>query len=162
MMKKQLCLTICSIKPTLGKNILNFLEVLFGITVSINVLTVEKKVSRGKGILDRDRNPTDLAYQILPSRILRKILKELREKAKRIEARRDELETKCRDLQKIEKYKLISEIADKFSFLGVDENWVAVLISTNLVEQAMKKKLEELGIPLKAEKGQVLEMLYKF
>ena len=124
-----------------------------------------KRLSNGeeslkkKGILGKDRAPSDLAYDILPTDTLRQMAKELREELMKVETRRADLETKhselkanYRDLQEMEKYKLISEIADKFSFLGVDENWIAVLISTNLVEQAMKKKLEELGIPLKAEK----------
>lgn len=121
-----------------------------------------RRLTRGEdslkraGILDKNRNPTDLAYHMLPTDTLREMLKELREESIRIETRKVEFEEKCRDLQKMEKYKLISEIADKFSFLGVDENWIVVLISTNLVEQAMKKKLEDLGIPLKAEKGKRL------
>ena len=36
-----------------------------------------------KGILDRDRNPTDLAYQILPTKILRKMLKNLEKRRRR-------------------------------------------------------------------------------
>jgi len=87
-----------------------------------------------KRILDRDCNPTDLAYQILPTDTLKKMMKPLREEMMKLEAIRAELEARCRDLQRMEKYKLVSEIADKFSFLGVDENWIAVLISTNLVE----------------------------
>jgi len=113
-----------------------------------------------KRILDKDRTPTDLAYQSLSSETLRDMLKKLRGESMKMAAKNDELErktleaqAKIRDLQKLEKYTLINEIVDKFSFLGVDENWIAVLISTNLVEQAMKKKLEKLGTPIKTENG---------
>jgi hypothetical protein len=116
-----------------------------------------------KKVLDKDCNPTDLAYQSLPSETLRDMLKKLKEISMKMAAKNDELErkilevqAKVRDLQKLEKYTLISEIVDKFSFLGVDENWIAVLISTNLVEQAMKKKLEKLGMPIKAKNGKKL------
>lgn len=47
----------------------------------------------------------------------------------KIETRRVEVEEKYRDLKRMEKYELISEIAEKFNFLGVDENLIAVLIS---------------------------------
>jgi len=113
-----------------------------------------------KKILDKDLNPTDLAYESLSSETLRDMLRKLRGKSMKMAAKNDELErkileveAKVRDLQKMEKYTLINEIVDKFSFLGVDENWVAVLISTNLVEQAMKKKLEKLSVPIKAKNG---------
>lgn len=119
----------------------------------------EESLKRKK-ILDEDCNPTELAYQMLSTEALRDMLKKLRGESLKIAAKKDELETQvlelkvmCRDLQVMKKYKLINEIVDKFKFLDVDEHWIAVLISTNLVEQAMKKNLEELGIPLKAEKG---------
>jgi hypothetical protein len=121
-----------------------------------------------KRILDKDRTPTDLAYQSLSSETLRDMLKKLRGESMKMAAKNDELErktleaqAKIRDLQKLEKYTLINEIVDKFSFLGVDENWIAVLISTNLVEQAMKKKLKNWVRPLKrrTEKSQVLQTL---
>jgi hypothetical protein len=115
---------------------------------------------KGKRILDKDRNPTDLAYQSLSSETLRDMLKKLRGESMKMAAKNDELERKiselqarCQDLQKMEKYRLINEIVDKFSSLGVDENWIVVLISTNLVEQAMKKKLEKLGMPIKTKNG---------
>lgn len=113
-----------------------------------------------KRILDKDRNPTDLAYQSLSSETSKDMLKKLREESMKMAAKNDELERKiselrarCQDLQKMEKYRLINEIVDKFSSLGVDENWIVVLISTNLVEQAMKKKLEKLGMPIKTTNG---------
>lgn len=115
---------------------------------------------KSKKILDKDLNPTNLAYQSLSPETLRDMLKKLREESMKMAAKNDELErkvlelqTKGRDLQKMEKYRLVSEIVDKFNFLGVDENWIAVLISTNLVEQSMKRKLEELGTPIKALNG---------
>jgi len=69
------------------------------------------------------------------------------------------LEEKCRNLKTKneeldrmqERFRLITEIIEAFSFLGVDENWISVLICTNLVEQAMKKKLEELGSEIKGK-----------
>jgi hypothetical protein len=48
---------------------------------------------------------------------------------------------------------MVNEIANEFSLLGVDENWIALLISTNLVEQAIRMKLERLGIQIKTEEG---------
>lgn len=121
-------------------------------------LTSGEESLKRKEILDRNRNPTEKAYQILPTDTLREILKEMREELMKTETRRAELErklsefeTKYRDLQKMERYKLIDEIADKFNFLGVDENWIAVLICSNVVEQAMKKKLEDFGVMIKRE-----------
>lgn len=117
----------------------------------------EESLKRKK-ILDEDRNPTELAYQMLSTETLRDMLKKLRGESLKIAAKKDEIETKvlelkarCRDLQVMEKYKLINEIADKFKFLGVDENWIAVLICSNVVEQAIKKKLEDLGVEIKGE-----------
>ena len=119
-----------------------------------------------RGFLDDKSNPTDLALEILPTEALRKMVKELTreirtEYAKRskIELEKNDCEYKCKNLENKneelsriqEKFKRITEIIETFSFLGVDENWISVLICTNLVEQAMKKKLEELGSEIKGK-----------
>lgn len=114
-----------------------------------------------RGFLDDENNPTDLAFEILPTKILTKMVKELNREVKKEYAElskmtleKYELEKKCRNLETRneelskmqERFKLIAEIIETFGFLGVDENWISVLISSNLVEQAMKKKLENLGV----------------
>ncbi len=123
-------------------------------------LNTGEKSLKSKGILDRDRNPTDKAYEVLSTEALKEMLKELRGETMKLEAKRAELKAKCETLEKLEKYKLISEIANKFTSLGIDENWIAVLVSTNLIEQAMKKKLEDLGSPFKGRKfGELVKTL---
>ena len=125
-----------------------------------------KRLSEGeerlkhKGILDKNLNPTDLAYQTLPIETLADMLKKLRKESIKMADKKEEsdrkileLETRCRNLQSMERYKMVNEIANEFSLLGVDENWIALLISTNLVEQAIRMKLERLGIQIKAEEG---------
>lgn len=62
-----------------------------------------------RGILDATLNPTELAYQILPSENLRKMLKELREEVIKQEARRNTLQVEIDSLKtKIQKLDLRS------------------------------------------------------
>ena len=64
-----------------------------------------KNISRGeeslkkKGILDNELNPTDLAYQIIPTGNLREMLKKLREEVIKQRARTNDLETKINSLE---------------------------------------------------------------
>ena len=58
-----------------------------------------EKSLKQKGILDKDHNPTYLAYRMLPVATAKKALKELREETIKIETERNELETKLQDLE---------------------------------------------------------------
>ena len=129
-----------------------------------------KRHSRGcnsleeRGFLDDRGNPTDLAFEMLPTKVLTNMVKELNKEIKKEHAERSKielenyylkgrcnrLETEIEELGRVqESFKLVAKIIEVFSFLGVDENWVSVLICSNLVEQAMKKKLEQLGVEIK-------------
>jgi len=125
-----------------------------------------REALRRRGLLDKNGNPTDLAYGILPSDILGNIVQRLNreikseyEKRSELDLKMRELEQECRNLKteneklvKVqERFKSIAEIIETFSFLGVNENWISVLICSNLVEQAMKKKLEELGCAIETD-----------
>jgi hypothetical protein len=121
---------------------------------------------RERGFLDQDGNITNATFDMLPPEVLAEMSQELHAEVKnehnarfQIETEKYQWEQKYRILE-TEKEKLTkmqqrlrlpAEIVDTFSFLGVDENWMSVLICSNLVEQAMKKKLEKLGCPLKTE-----------
>jgi hypothetical protein len=44
-----------------------------------------------------------------------------------------------------QKFQLVSEALDAFSFLGIDENWISALICSTILEFSIKDKLEKLG-----------------
>jgi len=119
-----------------------------------------------KGFLDKDGNITNVTFGMLPPEVLAEMSQELHSEVKnehsarfQNESEKYQWEQKCRVLEtekeKLTKaqqrFRLPAEIVNTFSFLGVDENWISVLICSNLVEQTMKKKLEKLGCPIETE-----------
>jgi len=128
---------------------------------------VDKLVS--KGLLDMQRRPTKLAFNMIPEKLLREItlklhkgLTSLYNVKSSIEDARLTAESelhKSKGHQKRLEFELvdlrarlasisqskIQNLMQRFEFLGIDENWVSVLVALNLVEMAMKHKLESLG-----------------
>lgn len=116
-----------------------------------------------KGIIDTNRNPATIAFQILSQSTLREAIEQLRNKTKKVENERDELRSKVWELEnetrklreqedrltkQSEETRPLRDLIKDFEKLGVDDNWIRASIALNLVEPVIKKKLEELGLEL--------------
>lgn len=142
---------------------------------------VDKLIS--KGLLDMQRRPTTLAFETIPEKILRTTIPKLYKELTRLDKERFSAEnsrsTAESELQKFEKHhkKLEAEIGvlssqlaavdkskirnliKRFEFLGIDDNWVSVLVALNLVEMSMKYKLERLGTKPKGNFKELYDLL---
>lgn len=122
-----------------------------------------------KGLLDMQHRPTNLAFNVIPEKTLREMAMKLHKGLTRLYNEKTSAEnarlTAESELYKLKKHqrKLESDLGDlssrltslskskihnlmqRFEFLGIDENWVSVLVALNLVEMSMKHKLESLG-----------------
>jgi len=123
-----------------------------------------------KGLLDREERPTALAFSIIPeprlkeftSKLHMEVLRLYKEKtmtetakfSAEFEVRRmkediakleSSLKTSTEQLESIASNK-VQEVIHRFDFLGIDENWVSVLVALNLVEMSMKRKIESFGL----------------
>lgn len=116
-----------------------------------------------KGLIDSSRNPTAIAFQILPQPVLKEAVEQLRNKTQRLEKEHWELTNKVWELgneartlrsqedqlnKQLEDTKPLRGLIKDFERLGVDDNWIRASIALNLIEPAIKKKLEELGVEL--------------
>ena len=116
-----------------------------------------------KGYIDSSRNPTDIVFPTLPQSILKEMVNQLRSKTQRLEKEHSELTSKVWELgneartlrsqedwltKQVEDTKPLLDLIKDFEKLGVDDNWIRASIALNLVEPAIKKKLEDLGVEL--------------
>ena len=119
-----------------------------------------------KSILDTSQNPTEIAFRILPLSVLEQVIETLRARVQRMEEdgrksmqRSLELEYEVRSLRdkvdkqgiELENVRPMQSLIQSFEKLQVDDNWIRASIALNLVEPAIKKKLEELGVKLPAQ-----------
>jgi Tfp pilus assembly protein PilO len=129
-----------------------------------------------KGFIDSSYNPTTIALQILPQPILEEALDHLRNKTRNLEQEHQELRNKVCELEnevrnlrsqevqfikQIENIKPLSNLIEDFEKIGVNDNWIRASIALNLVEPAIKKKLEELEVklPTKTQFSDIYEQL---
>lgn len=122
-----------------------------------------------KGLLDMQRRPTKLAFNMVPEKLLRDMTLKLHKGLTGLYSEKSSIEnarlTAESELHKLKgnQKRLESELTDlrarlasarqskiqnlmqRFGFLDIDENWVSVLVALNLVEMSMKHKLESLG-----------------
>ena len=116
-----------------------------------------------KGVIDASRNPTAIAFEILPQSILKEAVEQPRNKIQRLEQEHRELTNKVWELgneartlrsqedqlnKQLEDITPLRDLIKDFAKFGVDYNWIRASIALNLVEPAIKKKLEELGVEL--------------
>jgi hypothetical protein len=138
---------------------------------------------RRKAILDQKYRPTSLAFDILPldsaKRLLAKLVRKNEElydnwikasdEKSKVAQTSQELEKTVASLRneldilrsRINKFEPLEKLAAEFVGFPVNERLMAALISLNLIEPAIKKKLEELKveIPNKASFGDLYELL---
>ncbi len=116
-----------------------------------------------KSYIDSSHNPTDIVFPTLPQSVLKEVVNQLRSKTQRLEKEHSELTNKAWELgsetrtlrsqedqltKQIEDIKPLRDLIKDFKKVGVDDNWIRASIALNLVEPAIKKKLEELGVKL--------------
>ncbi|GAH59840.1 unnamed protein product [marine sediment metagenome] len=119
-----------------------------------------------KGLLDTSQNPVEIAFRILPLSMLKQVIETLRARVQRMEEdgrksmqRSLELEYEVRSLRdqvdkqgiELENVRPLQSLIQSFEKSQVDDNWIRASIALNLVEPAIKKKLEELGVKLPAQ-----------
>jgi len=136
-----------------------------------------------KGFLDRERRPTAIAFDIVPESALKKMTmklhleltqlyneksnvdsarfiaeSELRKMREQIEKLESSLRNVTQQLALVNQNK-IQNVIQRFGFLGIDENWVSVLVALNLVEMSMKQKIESLGIKPRGSFKELYDLL---
>jgi hypothetical protein len=126
-----------------------------------------------KGILDQKYRPTSLAFDILPldnaKRLLAKLVRkneDLWDDRKRAWDEKSKVALACQELEKtvasqrnevdtlrsrIGKFEPLEKLTAEFVGFPVNEKLMAALISLNLIEPAIKKKLEELKVEISGE-----------
>ncbi len=138
------------------------------------------KKLQAKGFLDGQVRPTKKAFDSLPNVILKNMtsqllfhLTQLKEENDRVETINytinDELNKTKKHVEELETSLInatqqlkgfnesrIRQIIKTFEFLGIDDNWISVSVPLNLVEIAMKKKLETFGVKPKREFNDLL------
>jgi hypothetical protein len=118
---------------------------------------------KGRGIIDAQGNLTQLAIDILPGPLLLEMVNTIRSEIRRLHNEVIEYINRDfylrRDIQSLteqvhqlaseaEQVRPLRELIRSFEKLQIDENWIRASIALNLVEPAIKKKLEQLGVEL--------------
>lgn len=138
-----------------------------------------------KGFLDIQNRPTELAFQVIPLDFLKKIVANLHYQLIELKSEKNEAEAsnwnttaelrKTKEqIEKLEnslrgitqqlalfKKNRVNSVLETFDFMGIDENWISVLVALNLIEIALRRKAEISGVDPNGKFNETLEQVRK-
>jgi hypothetical protein len=149
--------------PQIGRLMLEKLKPGYGRTTYYKYYNQGIDSLKKKELLDSENNPTKNAIALLSGNNLKQAIKELREQLIKTKEKCQELNAENGKLvydysvfmkqhselkQELDILSPLKPIIESFQKLGINQNWIRASIALNIVEPAIKNKIESLGVIL--------------